>query len=54
MKKKIFIAIDTKNIRKAKKIIKDTNSNKFKIGYKFGSEFFNSINGRKFIKKLKK
>ena len=54
MKKKIFIAIDTKNIRKAKKIIKDTNSNKFKIGYKFGSEFFNSINGRKFIKKKKK
>ena len=54
MKKKIFIAIDTKNIRKAKKIIKDTNSNKFKIGYKFGSEFFNSINGRKFIKKIKK
>ncbi len=51
--KKIFIACDTKSIKKVKKIIKETQTNKIKIGYKFGLEFFNSKNGRKFISKLK-
>ncbi len=54
MKKyKIFIACDKKNINKAKKIIKNTNTKKLKIGYKFGLEFFNSKNGRSFISKIK-
>ena len=52
-KKKIFIAIDTNNISKAKKIIKETRTNKIKIGYKFGLEFILSKYGRNFISKLK-
>ena len=52
-KNKIFIAIDTTNILKAKKIINQSNNTKLKIGYKFGIEFLNSRNGRKFISKLK-
>ena len=51
--KKIFIACDATNIKKIRKIIKETQTNKIKIGYKFGLEFFNSKNGRKFISKLK-
>ena len=39
-KKKIFIAVDTNNIPKAKKIINDTQTNKIRVGYKFGLEFF--------------
>ena len=54
IKKKIFIACDTNNIDKAKKIIKETQTKKLKIGYKFGLEFINSKNGRAFISKLKK
>ena len=54
MKKIIFIACDTTNIKKVKKIIKETNTKKLKIGYKFGLEFFNSKNGRSFISKLNK
>ena len=53
MNKKIFIACDTNNILKAKKIIKFTQTKKLKIGYKFGLEFFNSRNGRSFVSKLK-
>ena len=52
-KKKIFIAVDTNNISQAKKIIKDTQTNKIKVGYKFGLEFFYSKDGRKFLSKLK-
>tara|TARA_B100000963_G_scaffold74305_1_gene62435 strand:- start:524 stop:1198 length:675 start_codon:yes stop_codon:yes gene_type:complete len=52
-KKKIFIAIDTSKISKAKRIIKDTQTNKIKIGYKFGLEFFYSKDGRKFLSSLK-
>ena len=52
-KKKIFIAVDTNKISKAKKIIRDTQTNKIKIGYKFGLEFFYSKNGRKFLSSLK-
>ena len=54
IKKKIFIACDTSNIDKAKKIIKQTQTKKLKIGYKFGLEFINSKKGRVFISKLKK
>ena len=54
MKKiKIFIACDTTNISKVKKIISQTENNKLKIGYKFGIEFLNSKNGRKFVSRIK-
>ncbi len=54
MKKyKVFIACDTTDIRKINKIIKYTNNSKIKIGYKFGLQFLNSRNGRKFLAKLK-
>ena len=52
-KKKIFIAVDTSKISNAKRIIRDTQTNKIKIGYKFGLEFFYSKEGRKFISNLK-
>ena len=54
MSKKIFIACDTNKIKTAKKIIKETQTNRIKIGYKFGLEFILSKNGRNFISKLKK
>ena len=54
IKKKIFIACDTSNVDKVKKIIKETQTKKLKIGYKFGLEFINSKKGRVFISKLKK
>tara|TARA_Y100000741_G_scaffold117903_1_gene88485 strand:+ start:493 stop:1149 length:657 start_codon:yes stop_codon:yes gene_type:complete len=53
MKKKIFIACDTTDIIKVKKIIALSQTNKIKIGYKFGLEFMNSKNGRQFISKLR-
>ena len=52
-KPKIFIACDTTNLNKVTKIIKFSQSPKIKIGYKFGLEFMNSKNGRKYISKLK-
>ena len=52
-KNKIFVACDTTNIKKIKKIITHTKNPKFKIGYKFGLEFLNTKNGRKFVSKLK-
>ena len=55
MNKKIFIACDTVNISKVRKIIKHTQTKKLKkVGYKFGLEFILSKNGRNFISKLKK
>ena len=54
MKNKIFIAIDTKSLNKAKSIIQQSNIKSFKIGFKFGLQFLNSKNGRNFISKLKK
>ena len=54
MKSKIFIACDTTSISKVKNIIKKSNNNKLKIGYKFGLQFLNSKNARKFISTLKK
>ena len=53
MNKNIFVACDTKNLKKVKKIIRETQTKKLKIGYKFGLEFLNSKNGRYFISKLK-
>ena len=52
-KKKIFIAIDTNKVSTAKKIIRDTQTKKIKVGYKFGLEFMNSKNGRRFISTLR-
>jgi len=52
-KNKIFVACDSANILKIKRIIQDTQNTKIKIGYKFGLEFFNSKKGRFFISKLK-
>jgi len=52
-KPKIFIACDTTSLVKVKKIIKQSKTNKIKIGYKFGLEFMNSKKGRQFISKLK-
>ena len=52
--KKIFVACDSTNISKIKKIIKDTQNTKIKVGYKFGLEFLNSKNGRVFISKIRK
>ena len=53
--KKIFIACDTSDPKKVNKIIKDTQVKikGYRIGYKFGLEFFYSIKGRQFISKLK-
>ena len=54
MKKyKVFIACDSKNLNKVKEIIKKTENSKLNIGYKFGLEFLNSKDGRRFISKLK-
>ena len=52
-KTKIFIACDTTNLVKVKKIINQSKTNKIKIGYKFGLEFMNSKNGRTFLAKLR-
>ena len=53
IKNKIFIACDTTNISKVKKIISKTQNSKIKVGYKFGLEFLNSKSGRPFLSKLK-
>ena len=53
MKPKIFIACDTTNQKKIKKIIKESQNSKVKFGYKFGLEFLNSKHGRKFVANLK-
>ena len=53
MKHKLFVACDTKKISKVKKIIRETQNSKLKVGYKFGLEFLNSRNGRLFLSKLK-
>ena len=52
-KNKIFVACDTTNIKKIKEIINKTQSSNLKVGYKFGLEFLNSKNGRKFIASIK-
>tara|TARA_B100000963_G_C22392297_1_gene565047 strand:+ start:34 stop:708 length:675 start_codon:yes stop_codon:yes gene_type:complete len=52
-KNNIFIACDSTNISKIRKIIHETQNTKIKIGYKFGLEFLNSQKGRLFLSKLK-
>ena len=52
-KRQIFIACDTTNLNKVKKIMNQSKTNKIKIGYKFGLEFMNSKNGRKFISSMR-
>ena len=52
-KNKIFIACDSTNILKIKKIIKETQNKKLRVGYKFGLEFLNSKYGRNFLSKTK-
>ena len=52
-KNNIFVACDSTNISKIKKIIKHTSDSKLKFGYKFGLEFLNSRNGRKYLASLK-
>ena len=52
-KNKVFVACDTTDIKKIKKILKKTKNKNIIFGYKFGLEFLNSKNGRKFINSLK-
>ena len=52
-KNKIFVACDSTNILKVKKIISNTQNSKIKVGYKFGLEFLNSKSGRPFISRLR-
>ena len=52
-KPKIFVACDTTDPKKIKKIINETRNSKLIFGYKFGLEFLNSKNGRKFVANLK-
>ena len=52
-KSKLFIACDTTDLTKVKKIIAQSQTKKIKIGYKFGLEFMNSKNGRQFVSKIR-
>ena len=51
--KTIFVACDTSNLEKIKKIIIKTKNSKLKIIPKVGLQFFYSKQGRKFLEKLK-
>ena len=51
--KTIFVACDTSDLNKIKKIINHTRTNKLKIVPKFGLQFFYSKQGRKFLEKTK-
>ena len=51
--KSIFVACDTSNINKIKKIINQTKTNKLEIIPKFGLQFFYSKKGRAFLEKIK-
>ena len=54
MKNKIvFVACDTSNLQKIKKIISQTKTKKIKIIPKFGLQFFYSKYGRKFLENIK-
>ena len=52
-KNKVFVACDTTDIKKIKRILKETKNKNIIFGYKFGLEFLNSRNGRYFIHSLK-
>ena len=49
----IFVACDTSNLKKIKKIITQTKTKNLKIIPKFGLQFFYSKQGRKFLEKIK-
>ncbi len=51
--KTVFVACDTSNLKKIKKIISQTRTDKLKIIPKFGLQFFYSKQGRKFLEKIK-
>ncbi len=51
--KTVFVACDTSNLSKIKKIITQTRSKKLKIIPKFGLQFFYSKRGRKFLEDIK-
>ena len=51
--KSIFVACDTSDLNKIKKIINLTKTNKIKIIPKFGLQFFYSRKGRRFLEKIK-
>ena len=51
--KTIFVACDTSNLEKIKKIFLQTRTNKLEIIPKFGLQFFYSKKGRKFLEKIK-
>ena len=51
--KTVFVACDSSNLKKIKKIISQTRTNKLKIIPKFGLQFFYSIQGRKFLENIK-
>ena len=50
----VFVALDTSNIKRVKKIIQNTKNNSYQIIPKFGHQFFYSKNGRKFLEKFKR
>ena len=52
-KKIIFVACDTSNLNKIRKIINQTKTNKINMIPKFGLQFFYSKNGRKFLERFK-
>ena len=51
--KSIFVACDTSDLKKVKKIVHQTKTNKLKIIPKFGLQFFYSKKGRDFLEKIK-
>ena len=51
--KTVFVACDTSNLKKIKKIINETKTHRIKIIPKFGLQFFFSKQGRKFLEKIK-
>ena len=51
--KTVFVACDSSNLSKIKKILKNIRNNDLKIIPKFGLQFFYSKNGRKFLEKFK-
>ena len=48
----IFVACDTSNLNKIRKIINQTKTDKIDIIPKFGLQFFYSKQGRKFLEKI--
>ena len=52
--KNIFVACDTSNIKKIRKIVTNLKNDKLKIIPKFGLQFFYSKNGRNFLEKFEK